>query len=186
MFPVRAVLLERGQVYVSGVLTHSPSRRVFRRTFARSARPLVVEAEGVAQAPDVALDLLREELRLEEDHVLHHGRLDGVALALHGAVDERAALAVLPWLWAGFSSAATAFLREFLAWASSMDVISPSRRSCGSLSPQRRLLRRICSRWSNSPKKSTSPFELSSRRREASAAGGPLGIPIGTHERPSL
>ena len=34
------------------------------------------------------------------------------------------------------------------------------------------------------PKKSTSPFELSSSRREASAARGPLGIPTGTHERP--
>ena len=97
MFPVRAVLLERGQVRNS---YNSPSvleGRV-RQAIARSARPLVVEAEGVAQAPDVALDVLREELRLEEDHVLHHGRPDGVALALHGAEDERAVLARVPAL----------------------------------------------------------------------------------------
>ena len=65
MFPVRAVLLERGQVRNS---YNSPSvleGRV-RQSIARSARPLVVEAEGVAQAPDVALDVLREELRLIE------------------------------------------------------------------------------------------------------------------------
>ena len=66
MFPVRAVLLERGQVYVSGVLTHSPSRRVFRRTFARSARPLVVEAEGRTEAPDAVARLAVEGVDFHE------------------------------------------------------------------------------------------------------------------------
>ena len=86
MFPVRAVLLERGQVRNS---YNSPSvleGRV-RQAIARSARPLVVEAEGRAEAPDAVARLAVEGVDFHE-HDCAGGRRVGTRVQARHAIAQ--------------------------------------------------------------------------------------------------